>query len=232
MRDGEDLATCLFFVGFQIIPQVFRIGAIKGAERNYLAGFFGSVTKNHNPVKIVPIRERAVFIANNCSEFTRVIMGFGSIYNVVPDGLGKIWTLNSWRIRCHVNDKLAEYLAPFILVHQFAPLGTGLGSAQTLIAICDGRHDAEIFCVISHHQEIKRARNANGHAVMTLDLFAFGKSISPIRTDFSIAVAIGVKRDIGVQVSVPKVDILREIPANIRRIWLVRRCSNVGHRQQ
>ena len=117
MRYRKRLATGLFFIPREIIPELFRVGAVKHRERQRLRGLLRTVAMDDDAMLVVARRRGGPLEAGHRSEPARFVVLVRFMNKIDPDAARCIvgtHRVGKGRRRAHLNDLCKGFHPTFL----------------------------------------------------------------------------------------------------------------------
>ncbi len=228
MRDRQQLAAGLLFVLGHPLPELFRVFALPGREREHLVGLVLVVAEQDVAVQVVAARHRGPFVADHRGEAARLVELLRRGGVLLPhrlhdraDDLGVLDGRRQGALRLaghHVVGGVRGGLAAFL--HRLVPSDQDRILHECGIAFIDLEHQPQALGVVGDHQKVQRARQLGRHAGGRDHLFAAREAVRLLRRQ-PVAGHEGIAGIGGVVVRVAEEDPRRELAPGVGRIFLL-----------
>ena len=170
-------------------PELLRVLALPGGEREDLVGLVLAVAEQHVAVQVVAARHRGPLVADHRREASGIVVFLGCRGVLLPDGFhdraDDLWILDGRGQRVlrlaghHVVGGVRGGLPAFL--HRLVPSSQDRILRKRGIAFIDLEHQPQALGVVGDHQEIQRARQLGRNACGRDDFLAASEAIGLLR---------------------------------------------------
>jgi len=165
VRDGDEVGTDPLAGFFEPGPQVLRLVAVEGAEREKRTGLLFAVRHEHDAVKVVAVRRRRPLPADERGKRAWRVVALRGLDDVTPRTSFDALRIEIGNGRVGVDggtELVLENLRPLPGAHHLNPLAASGSVAELGITAHEPLGNRQHLRVIGDDQEIER--RANLHA--------------------------------------------------------------------